>query len=169
MIRAFEPFQEVARHACCAIIHGGIGTLADGILAGCPLLVEPYGGDQYLNARQVPRLKIGAAADRKQLTEGGLVRLLTERVLLPDVRQRAEALAVEVRKEDGLTRACELIEMRARNAACSADWAALIESSYGAVAQQRGRALIHSSSRQRFEDSEGASKLFPEKDRGQAI
>ena len=112
MIRAFEPFQEVARHACCAIIHGGIGTLADGILAGCPLLVEPYGGDQYLNARQVPRLKIGAAADRKQLTEEGLVRLLTERVLLPGVRQRVEALAVEVRKEDGLTCACELIEKR---------------------------------------------------------
>ena len=122
MIRAFEPFQEVARHACCAIIHGGIGTLADGILAGCPLLVEPYGVDQYLNAWQVPRLKIGAAADHKQLTEESLVRLLTERVLLPDVRQRVEALAVEVRKEDGLTRACELIEKRVSGQRCEKLW-----------------------------------------------
>jgi UDP:flavonoid glycosyltransferase YjiC (YdhE family) len=118
LLRQFAPMRMVCRQAACAIIHGGIGSLADALLAGCPMLVEPHGGDQFLNARQVLRTGIGAAADKDCLTETNLAHLLAERVLTPDVRARAEALSARMRLEDGLSRACELIEGFCGGATC---------------------------------------------------
>lgn len=110
LIRPFEPFQEVAKLCACAIVHGGIGTIADALHAACPLLVEPHGGDQYINAQQILRLGLGAVADRHRLTEDSLARLLRERVLKPEVKQRIQHLAAQLRTENGAAEAIRIIE-----------------------------------------------------------
>jgi UDP:flavonoid glycosyltransferase YjiC (YdhE family) len=98
-----------ARAGVC-ILHGGIGSVARAIRAGCPMVIEPYGNDQFYNARQVVALGLGAAMHPHRLTPAGLARVIREKVLQPECRARVEALGAVIRAEDGLTRACDLLE-----------------------------------------------------------
>jgi UDP:flavonoid glycosyltransferase YjiC (YdhE family) len=104
------PHDWLFERAAAAILHGGIGSLARALHAGCPVAVEPYGNDQFYNARQVLALGLGAALHPHRLTAEGLARILAEKVLVADCRARVEAFGARLRAEDGLTRACDLIE-----------------------------------------------------------
>ncbi len=92
------------------IHHGGIGTLARALRHGCPMLVEPYGNDQFFNAKQVLIHQIGAAAHPQKVTVEGLVRLLEQKVLTEQCRHNAQQLGEKIRAENGLEKACQLIE-----------------------------------------------------------
>lgn len=45
------PFRWLFNRAQTAFIHGGMGTLAAALDGGCRLVIEPFGNDQFLNAR----------------------------------------------------------------------------------------------------------------------
>ncbi len=45
------PFRWLFPRLGAAFIHGGMGTLAAAIDGGCQLVIEPFGNDQFLNAR----------------------------------------------------------------------------------------------------------------------
>jgi UDP:flavonoid glycosyltransferase YjiC (YdhE family) len=92
------------------IHHGGVGTTAQAMRCGRPMLVEPYGNDQFFNARRVLRLGVGAAMHPHKLTVTGLTRILDEKVLTAEVRRNAKELGARLQAEDGLTVACNLIE-----------------------------------------------------------
>ncbi len=111
MLADFLPHDWLFAHAACAIQHGGIGSIARALRQGCPLLVEPYGNDQLYNAMRVARLGVGAALHPFQMTLDELVRVLSERVLAPECRERAEAVGARIRGEDGLEVACRAVEI----------------------------------------------------------
>src|SRR5262249_51220778 len=47
---------------CAAVIHhGGIGTTAQALRCGRPMLIEPYCNDQFFNAGRVADLGVGVA------------------------------------------------------------------------------------------------------------
>jgi UDP:flavonoid glycosyltransferase YjiC (YdhE family) len=96
--------------AAAVIHHGGVGTTAQAMRRGRTMLVEPYGNDQFFNARRVLRLGVGAAMHPHKLTVTGLTRILDEKVLTAAVRQNARELGARLQAEDGLTVACDLIE-----------------------------------------------------------
>ena len=50
------------------ICHGGYGTVLDAVDAAVPLVVVPFGADQYINAESVARLEIGRIIDEEELT-----------------------------------------------------------------------------------------------------
>jgi len=52
----FLPQDWLFARAACSIQHGGIGTIARALRAGCPILVEPFGNDQLYNASRVSLL-----------------------------------------------------------------------------------------------------------------
>jgi len=79
--------------AGAVINHGGIGTVARAIRAGVPLLVEPYGNDQFYNARQVVAIGAGAAVNPHRLTVDGMTRVLEGKVLVPEVRARVREMS----------------------------------------------------------------------------
>jgi len=106
----FIPHDWLFARASAVIHHGGIGTLARAVRNGCPMLVEPYGNDQFFNAKQVLVHQIGAVAHPQRLTLDGLVRLLTQKVLTADCRRHTQALGDKIRAENGLATACQLIE-----------------------------------------------------------
>ena len=97
-------------HAGALIHHGGIGTTARALRNGCPMLVEPYGNDQFFNAKQIVFHGIGAAMHPMRLRVDELTRVLQDKVLTPEYKQRAEALKAKIRQEAGLEAACNLIE-----------------------------------------------------------
>jgi UDP:flavonoid glycosyltransferase YjiC (YdhE family) len=106
----FLPQDWLFARASCAIQHGGIGSIARALRHGCPLLIEPFGNDQFYNADRVHRLGVGAAAHPFRSTADGTARLLEQRVLAPGTRRRAETLGARLRAERGVDRACDLIE-----------------------------------------------------------
>lgn len=96
--------------AGAVITHGGIGTVARAMAAGAPLLIEPYGNDQFYNARQVVSLGVGAAVNPHLLTNAGLAQVLETRVLTEKNRSRARELAPSFDSRLGLETACVQIE-----------------------------------------------------------
>lgn len=110
LFRDFLPHDWVFAHAACAIQHGGIGTIARALRQGCPILVEPYGNDQVYNARRVHDLGVGAAVHPFKVPARGLADILASRVLVPETRRRAERVGAALAAEDGVARACSLVE-----------------------------------------------------------
>ncbi len=97
------------------IHHGGAGTVAAGLRAGIPQVIVPFMTDQPFWARQVH--EVGAAPKPilvKHLSVERLIRAIIE-AGSDNIRERAGALGQAVHKEDGVTRAVELIETHAQN------------------------------------------------------
>jgi UDP:flavonoid glycosyltransferase YjiC (YdhE family) len=96
---------------CSAVIqHGGIGTTAQALRCGRPMLVEPYGNDQHFNAGRIAALGVGAAVDHRLLTSENLADALARFVLTGEARAAADELRRAIDSEHGVTRACDLIE-----------------------------------------------------------
>jgi len=106
------PHSWLFPRVAAVIHHGGIGTLAQALRCGCPVLVEPYAYDQVFNARRVLALQVGTAVYPHRLTADRLAQSLEDRVLTPETRDRASRLAAQLREEDGLATACELVEQQ---------------------------------------------------------
>jgi sterol 3beta-glucosyltransferase len=104
------PHDWLLERSAAVITHGTMGIVSKALRAACPVLVEPYGRDLFFNARRVKALGLGTAMNPHKLTAEGVARALETKVLTAEVRQRAEALAAEVRAEDGAACACDLIE-----------------------------------------------------------
>jgi len=98
--------------AAAVIHHGGIGTTAQAMRCGCPMVIEPYGNDQFFNGQRVLSLGLGAVMHPHRLTAEGLARVLAEKVLRPESRCRASEMSAKLSKEDGLSLACDLIEQQ---------------------------------------------------------
>jgi UDP:flavonoid glycosyltransferase YjiC (YdhE family) len=106
----FMPQDWLFARTAALIHHGGIGTTARALRNSCPMLVEPYGNDQFFNARQIVLLGVGAAMHPMKLTVEELARVLQEKVLTSEYKQQAETLGHKIREEQGLETACSLIE-----------------------------------------------------------
>lgn len=108
----YVPHSWLLPRVAAVINHGGIGTLAQALRCGCPVLVEPYHHDQFFNARRVLALQAGTAVYPHRLTADRLAQSLEQRVLTPQTREQVSRLAARLREEDGLATACELIEQQ---------------------------------------------------------
>lgn len=97
-------------HCRAAVHHGGAGTTAASLRAGCPTLICSVWNDQPWWGELVVRRGVGAHVpfrklDRQRLSSG------LQAVLDPDVRRRTQALGATMRAEgDGLRAAGQLLE-----------------------------------------------------------
>ncbi len=97
------------------IHHGGAGTVAAGLRAGIPQVIVPFMTDQPFWARRVRAVGV---APKPILVKRLSVERLTQAIIEAsgdNIRQCARALGQSINKEDGVTRAVELIESHARN------------------------------------------------------
>ena len=53
MFRGFLPPDWTFSQAACVINHGGAGTIARALRNARPVLIEPWGNDQFFNALMV--------------------------------------------------------------------------------------------------------------------
>lgn len=103
---------------CAAIVHqGGIGTTAQALRAGRPMLVVPWSHDQPDNADRVRKLGVARVARRTRYTAARAEREL--RFLLEDRRyaDRAVQVAEGIAREDGLRNACDGVDEALRTPA----------------------------------------------------
>ena len=72
--------------------------------------MEPFGNDQFFNARRITELGVGASAHPFQSTPDQLATLIEQHVLAPATLLRTRRLGHELRAEDGMARAVTLVE-----------------------------------------------------------
>lgn len=105
----FAPFRQLLPLCGAAVHHGGVGTTAAALEAGCPQLVLPLAWDQPDNAARVTRLGVGVALGPRQRNRGHMARALA-RLMTPAVRDRCRAAAALAAQEDGLEVAAGWVE-----------------------------------------------------------
>jgi UDP:flavonoid glycosyltransferase YjiC (YdhE family) len=100
----YAPHSTVFPRAAAIVHQGGIGTLAQALRAGRPMLVIPFSHDQPDNAERAERLGVARSIPRAKFSA---LRALIED---PAYTQAARAVAQQIAAEDGVRAACERIE-----------------------------------------------------------
>lgn len=106
----FAPFSHIFPRCATVIHHGGIGTVAQALRAGVPMLVVPWGVDQFLSGMQVERIGAGRWMRRSTFTSDRVVPILDALVHQGHYRACVQALADRIAHEDGVRTLCTALE-----------------------------------------------------------
>lgn len=105
------PHDWLFPRVSAVVHHGGAGTTAAGLRAGCPTLICPIFGDQPFWGEVVHQLGAGAAPIyQKKLTVDNLHDAIARLLTTPSIKKRANELAAQIREEDGIAAAIAVIE-----------------------------------------------------------
>jgi UDP:flavonoid glycosyltransferase YjiC (YdhE family) len=107
----YAPYGQVMPRASVIVHQGGVGTTAQALRAGRPMLVMPYNHDQPDNASRVARLGVGRTLSRKRYNGSRVVHELKELLGNPVYAERSAAIGEIVRSENGARAACDEIEL----------------------------------------------------------
>lgn len=109
-VARYAPYSKIFPHASVLIHQAGIGTTAQALRAGRPMLVMPYSHDQPDNARRVRRLGVAEVLGRKFYKAKPAAQLIWQ--LLSDNAYvvRAGTVAAQIAAEDGVVAACDALE-----------------------------------------------------------
>jgi UDP:flavonoid glycosyltransferase YjiC (YdhE family) len=109
----YAPFSKVFPRASAIVHSGGIGTSAQALAAGRPMLVVPFAFDQPDNAARLERLGLARVIPRKRY-HAGRARAELDRLLSDGAyAQAAINAARRVAEEDGVRTASDAIESHA--------------------------------------------------------
>jgi rhamnosyltransferase subunit B len=112
-VAEYAPYSEVFSRAAAVVHAGGIGTIAQTLRAGVPSVVVPFAADQPDNAYRLARLGASRTIARRDYSARKVAAELEEVLGHSRYRECAEAVARQIRGEDGSARACEALERHA--------------------------------------------------------
>jgi UDP:flavonoid glycosyltransferase YjiC (YdhE family) len=106
----YAPYSKLFPRASVIIHQGGVGTTAQALISGKPMLVMPYSHDQPDNARRVRRLRVARVIRRPRYTAETAARKIALLLESTRTRRRAARIGEQLRREDGLRAACDALE-----------------------------------------------------------
>jgi UDP:flavonoid glycosyltransferase YjiC (YdhE family) len=106
----YAPFSELFPRAAAIVHQGGIGTMAQAMRSGRPMLVMPYAHDQPDNAERATRLGIARTVSRQRYNPARAAAELRHLLDEPAYSHRASEIGEQVRQEDGVRAACDSLE-----------------------------------------------------------
>jgi rhamnosyltransferase subunit B len=106
----YAPYSQIFPRASVIVHQGGIGTVAQALRAGRPMLVMPYSHDQPDNARRVRRLGVAEVLGRKAYKAKAAAQLIRQLLSEKTYAERATAVAAAVAAENGAVAACDALE-----------------------------------------------------------
>lgn len=109
-VARYAPYSKIFSRASVIIHQGGIGTTAQALRAGRPMLVVPYSHDQPDNARRVRRLGVAEVLGRSDYKAKGAARLISQLLSEESYAVRAAGISARVAAEDGAVTACDALE-----------------------------------------------------------
>ncbi|HBK23393.1 MAG TPA: glycosyltransferase [Planktothrix sp. UBA10369] len=106
----YAPHAAIFPHAAAIVHHGGMGTTAEALRAGHPMLIVPFNYDQPDNAARVVRMGVGRMLDRN-LYQASTV-LAELKVLLgdPNYAIRVAEVSHYIAAEQGNRKAIDILE-----------------------------------------------------------
>lgn len=109
-VAEYAPYSALFPRAALIVHQGGVGTTAQCLRAGRPMLIMPYSHDQPDNARRMRRLKVARVIQRSSYTPLRVARRLRSMLAAPRFAQRAQSVALQLQREDGVRAACDALE-----------------------------------------------------------
>ncbi|KAL4565902.1 hypothetical protein LXL04_030008 [Taraxacum kok-saghyz] len=99
------PHDWLFRQCAAVVHHGGAGTTATGLKAGCPTTIIPFFGDQHFWGEKIYHLGVGPRPiPISEVTVKALSNAINF-MLQPEVKARAMDLAKLIENEDGVANA----------------------------------------------------------------
>jgi UDP:flavonoid glycosyltransferase YjiC (YdhE family) len=114
-VAEYAPYSKLFSRAAMVVHQGGVGTTAQCLRAGKPMLIMPFSHDQPDNGRRMQRLKVARVIQRGNYTPVRVARKLKAMLDEPLFARRAEMVARRLEQEDGLRSACDALEDLHRN------------------------------------------------------
>jgi UDP:flavonoid glycosyltransferase YjiC (YdhE family) len=109
-VAEYAPYSALFGQASMVVHQGGVGTTAQCLRAGKPMLIMPYSHDQPDNGRRVRRLRVGRVIQRQNYTPLRVARKLGAMLDEPKYARRAAQVANMLASEDGVGAACDALE-----------------------------------------------------------
>jgi UDP:flavonoid glycosyltransferase YjiC (YdhE family) len=109
-IADYAPYSALFPRATLVVHQGGVGTTAQCLRAGKPMLIMPYSHDQPDNARRMRRLKVARVIQRQNYFPLRVAAKLKAMLDDPRLPLRAEVVAGQLQHEDGVRSACDALE-----------------------------------------------------------
>ncbi|MBX9927950.1 MAG: glycosyltransferase [Gemmatimonadaceae bacterium] len=106
----FAPHSLLMPRSAAVVQQCGIGTLAQGLRSGAPLLAVPFSHDQPDNAYRAAQLGVARVVAPTEYRAPRVARELSRLLDDPSYRSAATRVSAAVRAEGGVSAACEAIE-----------------------------------------------------------
>jgi UDP:flavonoid glycosyltransferase YjiC (YdhE family) len=114
-VAEYAPFSALFKRAAMVVHQGGVGTTAQCLRAGKPMLIMPYSHDQPDNGRRMRRMKVARVIQRGSYKPLRVARVLQSMLEEPAFAERATQVANQLTHEDGIGTACDTLERLFRN------------------------------------------------------
>ncbi|MFP5226619.1 MAG: glycosyltransferase [Acidobacteriota bacterium] len=114
-VARYAPYSKIFPRASVIVHQAGIGTTAQALRAGRPMLVMPYSHDQPDNARRVRKLGVAEVLGRTQYKAKPAARLIAQLLSDESYGSRAAEVAQQVAEENGTVTACDALEAVSRH------------------------------------------------------
>jgi rhamnosyltransferase subunit B len=109
-VAQYAPYSALFSRASLVVHQGGVGTVAQCLRAGKPMLIMPYSHDQPDNARRMKRLGVAKVIQKSDYLPEKVTRKLRKILDNPEFAEKASAVAGQLRGEDGVKTACDALE-----------------------------------------------------------
>ena len=109
-VEEYAPYSALLPRAAMVAHQGGVGTVAQCLRAGKPMLIMPYSHDQPDNARRMKRLKVAQVIQRADYLPERVALKLKAMLAEPLFARRARSVAEQLGREDGVRTACNALE-----------------------------------------------------------
>ncbi len=106
----YAPYSELLPRGAATVHQGGIGTTAQALRAGRPMIVVPWAHDQPDNAERCCQLGVSRLIGRGKYRADLVARELGQLLNDASYGQKAKTIAQRLAAEDGLKTACDAIE-----------------------------------------------------------
>jgi UDP:flavonoid glycosyltransferase YjiC (YdhE family) len=109
-VAEYAPYSALFQRAAMVVHQGGVGTVAQCLRAGRPMLIMPYSHDQPDNARRMRRAGVARVIERDSYTAARVAPMLQAMLGDRELAARAGHLAEQLKQEDGVCSACDALE-----------------------------------------------------------
>jgi rhamnosyltransferase subunit B len=109
-VAQYAPYSELLSRAAATVHQGGVGTTAQALRAGRPMIVVPWSHDQPDNGMRIQRLGVGRVIPRGRYRADRVARELELVLGGTGYAAAAHATACEMEREDGVASACAGLE-----------------------------------------------------------
>lgn len=109
-VAEYAPYSALFPRSALVVHQGGVGTTAQCLRAGKPMVIMPYSHDQPDNARRMKRLEVSRTIQRSAYKPARVARKVRAVLDEPEFAQRAEIVARQLFAEDGTRTACDALE-----------------------------------------------------------
>jgi UDP:flavonoid glycosyltransferase YjiC (YdhE family) len=109
-VAEYAPYSALLSRSAMVVHQGGVGTTAQCLRAGKPMLIMPFSHDQPDNGRRMIRLKVARVMQRGNYKPWRVTRKLKAMLADPLLVLRAKGVAQQLSHEDGVRTACNALE-----------------------------------------------------------